>query len=199
MAPWPNRYGSQPADDLVARLHITDFNAPPGSLGRVTNLPILDNAQDQADSSSSESDIHPSRPKRPQHARSMSHPFPALFSSKKKKQDKAGRDLEDSDSTENEARMTKQQGKSHKRGDANGSQDFATGNCMTCASLVRWPKDVNVFKCTICLTVNDLQPHDPEVKWPGDRNRFRGTSGSAESPDKLSQHQGKESRCIPPV
>lgn len=43
----------------------------------------------------------------------------------------------------------------HKRHQA-GSKDFATGNCMTCGSLMRWPKDLKVFKCTICATINDL-------------------------------------------
>lgn len=30
---------------------------------------------------------------------------------------------------------------------------------MTCDSTVRWPRDLKVFRCTICLTVNDLEPN----------------------------------------
>jgi E3 ubiquitin-protein ligase HECTD2 len=37
-----------------------------------------------------------------------------------------------------------------------GSQDLAVGRCMTCSSLVRWPKDLPAFRCSICLTINDL-------------------------------------------
>lgn len=29
---------------------------------------------------------------------------------------------------------------------------------MTCGSLVRWPRDLHVFRCVICMTINDLQP-----------------------------------------
>jgi E3 ubiquitin-protein ligase HECTD2 len=39
-----------------------------------------------------------------------------------------------------------------------GSRDFTAGRCMTCGSLVRWPRELCMFRCTICLTVNDLQP-----------------------------------------
>ncbi|KAK8024746.1 ubiquitin protein ligase [Apiospora arundinis] len=39
-----------------------------------------------------------------------------------------------------------------------GPIDFRTGNCMTCGGLVRWPKELDVFRCTICLTINDLKP-----------------------------------------
>jgi hypothetical protein len=36
--------------------------------------------------------------------------------------------------------------------------NLLTGRCMTCASMVRWPKDLSVFRCTVCLTINDLAP-----------------------------------------
>ena len=37
-------------------------------------------------------------------------------------------------------------------------EEFVTGRCMTCASLMRWPREHTVFRCTICMTVNDLVP-----------------------------------------
>ena len=37
-------------------------------------------------------------------------------------------------------------------------KNLVTGKCATCGSFVRWPKDVDVFRCTICLMVNDLTP-----------------------------------------
>lgn len=51
----------------------------------------------------------------------------------------------------------------HRNGSSAGSRDFATGRCMTCASLVRWPRELQMFRCTICLTVNDLQPRSREA------------------------------------
>ncbi|KAK8134587.1 hypothetical protein PG984_006599 [Apiospora sp. TS-2023a] len=39
-----------------------------------------------------------------------------------------------------------------------GPIDFRNGNCMTCGGLVRWPKELDIFRCTICLTINDLKP-----------------------------------------
>jgi len=29
---------------------------------------------------------------------------------------------------------------------------------MTCDSMVRWPKELKVFRCAVCLTINDLKP-----------------------------------------
>ena len=36
--------------------------------------------------------------------------------------------------------------------------DFASGRCMTCDSDVKWPKEIDVFRCTVCHTINDLKP-----------------------------------------
>ncbi|KAM0338262.1 hypothetical protein ACHAPU_011387 [Fusarium lateritium] len=182
MAPWSSRRGSQPnnsTSDLISRIHNTALHTP-------TTLPALYSANQpttsngnrfdlsfsnaNADSSSDESDLHPSRPPsskhppRPQHTRSMSQPFPSLFSSKKKRQNSVGApppDLgfADDDSTmRRQAPKTQTQTPSHTRNGPAGSKDFATGSCMTCGSLVRWPRELKVFKCTICMTVNDLEP-----------------------------------------
>lgn len=37
---------------------------------------------------------------------------------------------------------------------------------MTCDSTVRWPQDLQVFRCTTCLTINDLNLYDEQR--PGD-------------------------------
>ncbi|KAI1411721.1 hypothetical protein F5Y13DRAFT_53984 [Hypoxylon sp. FL1857] len=117
--------------------------------------------------SSSDDDIPISKPKRPaQHSRSMSHPFPSLFSSKKRKNARPGDQSGNDDFSED---MSPPKPKTHPSPYQNaaprriprGPADFATGNCMTCASLVRWPKELQVFRCTICLTINDLKPYDP--------------------------------------
>lgn len=149
------------------------------SATRVPDLPVLNNLRITSntgktnvdDSSSSDEDFRstaarPQTAQRPAHRRSMSHPFPSLFSSKKKKtyQMYAG----DSESeTVDEAgyapklgtiRPPTQQPRGHRNVPSTGNKDYSTGNCMTCGSLVRWPRELSVFKCTICLTVNDLQP-----------------------------------------
>ncbi|WYZ37275.1 hypothetical protein EsH8_II_000781 [Colletotrichum jinshuiense] len=165
MAPWSQSQRHAPplrpptlrqsSVDLVSRVHSLSLNAPPGQLGRLPDYAILDNSHLHGDSSSSESDFHPRRPRRPTHSRSMSHPFPSLFSSKKKRPDTA----HDTDSDGDAPVMTKPPPNTHKRGGTNGgSRDFATGNCMTCGSLVRWPRELRVFKCTVCVTINDLHP-----------------------------------------
>ncbi|KAM7208684.1 putative E3 ubiquitin-protein ligase [Naviculisporaceae sp. PSN 640] len=174
MAPWPDRVDShRPIDRSPPRLRPqnTSHDRRPyaGSIGRrfqnptrTDELQVLDNLTIQGDdSSSSDEDIHPSsRPQRPRHTRSMSHPFPSLFSIKKKKSNTMPKRSSDSDSDEPPpvASSSRPQTRGHKPGTSAGSKDFSTGNCMTCGSLVRWPRDLHVFKCTICMAINDLRP-----------------------------------------
>ena len=37
---------------------------------------------------------------------------------------------------------------------------FEVGNCMTCDSKLRWPKELTYFRCTVCQCVNDLTSRD---------------------------------------
>ncbi|KAK6504707.1 putative E3 ubiquitin-protein ligase [Arthrobotrys musiformis] len=47
----------------------------------------------------------------------------------------------------------------------NGSvPEMKVGPCMTCASTVRWPSHLTVFRCTVCLGINDLVPFQKTVK-----------------------------------
>ncbi|KAL9128657.1 MAG: hypothetical protein Q9217_002717 [Psora testacea] len=39
----------------------------------------------------------------------------------------------------------------------NGERDLVTGKCSTCNSSVRWPRYLDVFRCTVCYMVNDLK------------------------------------------
>jgi E3 ubiquitin-protein ligase HECTD2 len=122
----------------------------------------------QGDSSSSDEDLHPrSHPDRPRHIRSVSHPFPSLFSSKKKRVSPTVAD-DDSDS-ESGVDGPVLKGKpplmrNHRSGSSAGSKDFATGRCMTCGSLVRWPRELQTFRCTICMTINDLKPLSQDAR-----------------------------------
>ncbi|KAK6078042.1 HECT-domain-containing protein [Seiridium cupressi] len=94
------------------------------------------------------------------HSRSMSHPFPSLFASKKpRKQPSRDETIHDNFSRagQSTSRPTMTPTKPHR-----GPTDFANGNCMTCGGKVRWPKELSIFRCTICATINDLKPYTPK-------------------------------------
>ncbi|KAI5864216.1 hypothetical protein GGS23DRAFT_563384 [Durotheca rogersii] len=118
--------------------------------------------------SSSDDDIGTPKPKRlSRHSRSMSHPFPSLFSKKKKDEKPVNParngtfDDDDDDSPTPKTHHHNLHQNMASRKLPRGPIDYATGNCMTCGSLVRWPKELQFFRCTICLTINDLRPYDP--------------------------------------
>ncbi|RKF84004.1 putative E3 ubiquitin-protein ligase mug30 [Golovinomyces cichoracearum] len=94
------------------------------------------------------------------HSRSMSHPFPSIFSGKKKRQVNAlspgNIKYTTDDSLSSNANRDSVKSKAEKM--KHPDRDLLTGKCMTCNSLVRWPKELNVFRCTVCLTINDLKP-----------------------------------------
>lgn len=155
----------------------------------------------QADSSSSDEDLHPSgRPSRPSHTRSMSHPFPSLFSIRKKKSGSmAAADRSDPDSDDGgQAPLPGARSKTMPltRGNRNassaGSRDFATGHCMTCGSMVRWPRELHVFKCTICLTINDLRPAD----WASRREDGQETADPSDRPISLRYTKSLVQQCL---
>lgn len=35
--------------------------------------------------------------------------------------------------------------------------ELVTGKCATCGSLLRWPRHLNLFRCTVCLMVNQVK------------------------------------------
>ncbi|KAK4644820.1 putative E3 ubiquitin-protein ligase [Podospora bellae-mahoneyi] len=221
MAPWPNEVGSsaflRPRDPATASnqarspAHARQHLQPGSTSGhgssnrersryrsasRVPELEAWENLQQcQIESSSSDEDLHPSRnAQRPRHTRSMSHPFPSLFSIKKKKSGPMTRPEHESDSESglDAGPLPKFRGRpppsrGHRNGSSGGSRDYSTGNCMTCGSLVRWPRDLHVFKCTICLTINDLQPLPRDRDRGHDHNRENRrdhSRGAGASPDR---------------
>ncbi|KAI5855906.1 putative ubiquitin-protein ligase [Tricharina praecox] len=46
------------------------------------------------------------------------------------------------------------------------SAELKTGQCMCCDSTIRWPSNLPNFRCTICMTINDLTPAKPAVASP---------------------------------
>ena len=103
------------------------------------------------------------------HGRSISHPFPSLFGGSRKvdrkgsvRQEQLGLDSTDDESASSSAGQSASPQKAIPRnGFAAGKEEPMKGKCMTCDSTVRWPKGLKVFRCTICLTINDLEaPHE---------------------------------------
>lgn len=64
-----------------------------------------------------------------------------------------------------------------------GSKDSAQteGTCMTCASVVRWPRNLKVFRCTTCVTINDLVVAPPSATDGKTDGKAHARSSSQES------------------
>lgn len=94
------------------------------------------------------------------HNRSFSHPFPSIFGSKRS--DKKHTVRSDADTASGGSRDMQQDGSNGKapaieNPSQRGDRQPVTGKCMTCDSTVRWPQGLKVFRCTTCLTINDLE------------------------------------------
>ncbi|KAG9248189.1 ubiquitin-protein ligase-like protein E3 [Calycina marina] len=178
MAPWTSRILSPNSGN---NLNVAEGSAagagsvsPIRSRPRITESDILDNAYGIPTLQPLER-----QGKKSSHGRSMSHPFPSLFHHKKDKDGKKKQHAGVSEDTDEETlspsvihhtahNPTAKQAKVP-------DNDLKIGQCMTCDSTVRWPKDLNVFRCTVCLTINDLKPILLESK-NGDRHRVPTTS-----------------------
>jgi E3 ubiquitin-protein ligase HECTD2 len=102
------------------------------------------------------------------HSRSFSHPFPSLFGGgrKSEKKNHLKTDANIYDTTDDDASTNGDSARSNLSGKApsrntsqNGNKEPVTGKCMTCNSTVRWPQGLKVYRCTICQTINDLEPY----------------------------------------
>ena len=76
--------------------------------------------------------------------------------------------------------------------------DLVAGKCATCDSLVRWPKRLDVFRCTVCLMVNDLK--HTLVESSKDEGRVHVSDVMAERP-QVSKNlkpstQSPQKRCF---
>ncbi|CRG90323.1 E3 ubiquitin-protein ligase HECTD2 [Talaromyces islandicus] len=118
----------------------------------------------------------PSRP----HRRSLSQPFPSLMPTSPKKGGGSGRkvtkeDFLDSDSDNGDDYNAKPyfpEPRSHSpRKGWTPADEVVNGKCMTCHSTMRWPRNTKVFRCTICLMVNDLEPRMNGDDHVGDESR----------------------------
>ncbi|ETS79485.1 hypothetical protein PFICI_09338 [Pestalotiopsis fici W106-1] len=170
-----HRNGSLPSTSAPAPPHHTSrapAPAPPRLLLGGNDLFASSGSQQVQTESSSDDEVDiprfmkpPGRspgkpPTHPSHSRSMSHPFPTLFASKKSRKQPSPDETTDDDAARHghSTLLPSMSSKKPHRGPA----DFTNGNCMTCSGKVRWPKDLNVFRCTICATINDLTPYSPK-------------------------------------
>lgn len=115
------------------------------------------------------------------HNRSASHPLPRLFSRKKSTQNLGGAVAPDTTVDDasvpvlNDNRFTTSPTRvvsGKRRLDEDPS---ATRYCMCCSSKLRFPKELKVFRCTVCLTINDLEPVG------SNKENERDTQGDRES------------------
>ncbi|MCJ1418969.1 putative E3 ubiquitin-protein ligase [Xylographa parallela] len=103
----------------------------------------------------------------PRHGRSISHPFPTLFGGGKRKNSKAdihtnGEDIDTGDDDVDHG-MPLPPTPSQTAAAQDMDQLLVTGRCATCDALVRWPRHLEVYRCTVCLMINDLKPAVREI------------------------------------
>ncbi|KAH7356860.1 ubiquitin-protein ligase-like protein E3 [Rhexocercosporidium sp. MPI-PUGE-AT-0058] len=178
MPPWTSRLLSPSTRNETGPNPVNGPAASPARpRPRISEADILNNAYGipslPPPSHSNHGASNTSKPTRtPSHGRSMSHPFPSLFSTKKKRHEEsaqaAGFDSTDEDSVSPNAARNIIQNPTPKQ--KVPDKDLMTGKCMTCDSMVRWPKELKVFRCTVCLTINDLKPIALEAR-RGDGHR----------------------------
>ena len=115
------------------------------------------------------------------HSRSFSHPFPSLFGGGRKpdKKNSLKADVniydttDDDTSTNGDSARPIGTGKSPSRNvSQKGNKEPVTGKCMTCDSTVRWPQGLKVYRCTTCMTINDLEPYRESRKEAGGTGSF---------------------------
>lgn len=166
MPPWSSRLLSGSSRNELGPNPVNSNATSPGlTRTRLTETEILENAYGipslPPPPHASFGASNTSKPTRtPSHGRSMSHPFPSLFSGKKKRQgESAGAvGFESTDDDTISPSVAREHARNPLAKQKLQDKDLMTGKCMTCDSMVRWPKDLKVFRCTVCMTINDLVP-----------------------------------------
>ena len=177
--------------------------------------------------------LHPTSRASPGHSRSASHPFSTTSDTRSGR--KASGDGDSSTGSDDYAKEVIKEKKAQLTRDgrymvsANKSpnksakavskeDDLRTGQCLTCDSTVRWPKHLDVYRCTNCLTINDLKPVRKYIATAGASDVKRAEPGVVRRPvpltvdrvgviadecviaylqDKANELQGNEQSTIP--
>lgn len=162
MAPWPQRLNpntatsSGPSSSAPSN---ANKPLPPAPLSAINfEIPTLRSNSQQTNSGTASLN----------HSRSFSHPFPAFFGGGRKPDKKNATRAENNiyDTTDDDTSINGDSARpngnakspSHKISQK-GNKEPVTGKCMTCDSTVRWPQGLKVYRCTICMTINDLEPY----------------------------------------
>lgn len=104
-----------------------------------------------------------------QHGRSHSHPLTSLFrQARKEVQRHRGESVNHTDRSHHKLNYSPPYVTSSRTSSVYPEslkllaqdKELISGRCATCDSTVRWPKHLSVFRCTICLMVNDLQSRE---------------------------------------
>lgn len=175
MAPWPQRLNSNSstshAPATPAKPNQNKPLPPPPPSAADYEIPTLRTKPHHGNSGSASLN----------HSRSFSHPFPSLFGGGRKpdkknplKSDPNAYDTTDDDASINgDASRHNGPGKSPSRNTSQkGNKEPVTGKCMTCDSTVRWPQGLKVYRCTTCMTINDLEPYAESRNETSDAGRF---------------------------
>ena len=175
MAPWPQRLNSNSSTS----------NGPTTSAHSNSNKPLPPPPPSAADYEIPTLRRKPlpntSDPASLNHSRSFSHPFPSLFGGGKKldKKNSLKADVniydttDDDTSTNGDSARHIGNGKSPSRDTSQkGNKEPMTGKCMTCDSTVRWPQGLKVYRCTTCMTINDLEPYVEKRSESGGLSNF---------------------------
>ena len=161
MPPWPSRI--QPSGNHAPEVPPKD--TPPSLRPGEIRTPALyepPQLHSQPEGGSPSSTVSLSnRP--PRHGRSISHPFPSFFGGSRKIDKRLDEPLHEAifDGSNYEVEPSSathvSRSPSYKNTSKHTDGDFVTGNCATCDSTVRWPRRLDVYRCTVCLMVNDLK------------------------------------------
>jgi len=128
----------------------------------------------------------PSLPKqRSRHGRSHSNPFTSIFGTGKRSEKVVDAEMQDATIDSLDRLGVSSTGlttKDHMAGTSgspnqNVEKDLVTGKCITCDSAMRWPRQVDSYRCQICLMVNDLKLSNSPL---GGALRAGNTSSAAE-------------------
>lgn len=122
------------------------------------------------------------------HSRSISNPFAGFGRKRDNTAIKYGNWNSDSDEDDDDGIIPQESlatspRKAGKRGAS--ANDLLEGKCQTCDATVRWPRHLNVFRCTDCLMVTDLGPEVHESRDLGDKSRKKAQDSQGE-PSKLA-------------
>ena len=152
MSLWPPRFTS-----LTSGSSGNANRAPPASPPRVSRDQHPPPAPRPAQSSS---------PRQQPHTRAVSHPLPRIFGKKKSAPVLRSVPLDEHLVPVLDAGPSGGPTLDKPIGGRKKDEELITRQCMCCDNKVRFPRDLHVFRCTNCLTINDLEPYVKQARDP---------------------------------